>query len=494
MRLFTLIALVLNLFLANKVLAQSYYVRISGDVSTRVADLAFAERNSTLYKDKIAAYNVVQSNGDEDMGLVCLDAGQASLWSYQFHDLNGHILKVKRVFPTDNTSGIYILAERKDPVTSLITPIILELDVSGLLINTYLLPALPFSMQYVEVFDFYFDYTGTIRILCSAIHTASGNKYIVEAICNPGALSTYFTIYNLQDNFTVINGLFYIKRYHHGAEMMGSLSFYGMGTRLGRMVGFAFYRAVGSSTHQFQIYYFSGSRQISGIVANGADANIFGDDVITFAISGESPEFCLLQKTGLSGTNWQRHYKPDLGDGIMVSTGRGTHGIKGTSGPNGDLDYFIGNVVSNQNYTGPIVLMFNHNNGDLYTSSEYLFSNQQPTLGYPNFAEYNDSYFFISDRYLPVNGFKLSQGPFNIDPLQCTMHRAFTEVPDLIIEETPTINYDHTPLYSMAPIDLAQLVVPVDILPECDMEHRVNYYVQALPKKPLHLKAQGAVK
>jgi hypothetical protein len=65
-----LISIALLQFFLFNVSAQNNYVQFTGDVDTRVADIA----HSALFTDtKLIAYSVEQTNGNKDIGLVAVD-------------------------------------------------------------------------------------------------------------------------------------------------------------------------------------------------------------------------------------------------------------------------------------------------------------------------------------------------------------------------------------------------------------------------------------
>lgn len=189
--LFAIAFLQLSSFFAR---AQNYYVQVTGDIQTQVADIAQATQ---MHGTKMIAFNTIQVNGDEDMHLLAVTYSNVVVMSSQFH-LQGYKLAAKKILP----EGQFVLVEKTDiTAPQNVRPVILELDPSsGATVTVQEMPVLPSPYSYLSVYDIVKDVvTNELRILCTA--TDGINTHIFELHYNTSTYQCSFTRYTPRSLF-----------------------------------------------------------------------------------------------------------------------------------------------------------------------------------------------------------------------------------------------------------------------------------------------------
>lgn len=452
--------------------AQNYYVQITGDRETRVADIC---GTSTINKFQLIAYNVVQNNGDIGCGVIGVDASFSLLFSKQY-SLLGYGLRVIKIMPVENPSNIYILASKISLITGkIVAPIVIVYDLNqNAMISSFELPQLPNGYSFEGVYDIEENkFTNQLRVLCTGV-TVNGNPDvdIFEGYVDPGFSVCRYKRYSPIVEFTEIDFISFVRNYHESVEINGETSIYGMARQSGLRKGFIIYRGINQLSYDFELYQLSQAQDLGGFIVNGNSPGTSSDFTFTMILTaGESishPFFAIQQKASLITTNWQRFYQASDGGNFNVSRGRGGHGVKGIK-----IDYFPGYTFNSNNHPGVTILRYDPTNGQIYDSPEYQFLSTDLKIGYPNFCRYSE-YFFLADRYVPQNGFKIGVGDTNQDFVDCTNQIEFREMTGILFENLQNLSVDSYNWETVSGILVEEDPVQALLIPECDIEHRDN--------------------
>ena len=463
--LITIVLLQTFLFNAN---AQNNYVQFTGDVDTRVADIA--ESGFLTTAAKLTAYSVELNGGNKDLGLVKVNYSNVLQMSSQFH-YNNMDLYAKKVLP----GGEYILAERVDHTARHFKrPVIIKINSStGTLVYAVELPNVPFPYVYTSILDFVQDNTSAgLRILCNG--NGNSTNCIFEVLFNTTTFQCTFLRYDPQQAMNEIQFLGYIKHYHNSEDMLGELSFYGTAIMSsGNRKGFIYFKDY-NVPYVFQTYQFSNS-QLIGFMVNGTSSGGSIPNIITMAMTShlDPSNICIQQKVGLSTLVWRKFYHTQDLNAFYFGYGRGGHGVKGYSTSN-TIDYFIGtheNLFATPKVT---VLRYEASNGTIQPSPQFNFTNTDNKTSWPNFTDDpSQPYYFVVDRYNHANGFKMADANSTDDNTACTDPISFVEVTGDLDEQNVVMDItDYPTPVASTTISLIRTEITTNIIPECNTEQR----------------------
>ncbi len=465
----------LQLAVALTASAQNFYVKISGDQGTRIADHASWQQGPIAQDHTLEAYNLKLAGTDNAVGLMrfLAPAGMHSWATHYRLNVAQEKVMARRILTPEHNRDLHVIGERYDASGSTVkSAVILEYDqFSGLLLSAYELPALPLRYQLLRVFDVITELGApdSMRILC--LVSDGRGQSIMELKYNKIS-HTYtaknFKPYNLNPDRYL--SAYYIRTYHYGAANLGEVSFYGLATYGSRDLAYCY------TENKFETYDPQSSRRkgsVTGVQMNGSYGVGGTLNRIDMAFIDSDGNLCIQQKDGPIPPNWRRFYAVPGGK-FEMGYGRDGHGTK----QGGGMDYFMAAIhLSNDvNPEGHVTsLHYNALNGNLDWPNVYNFSGIGVLRGggFPNTT--NDpgyDYTFIADRFNLLNGFKFGTGNATTR-MRCTETVNVNEFSAPLKEVQDTVrilNYRSLPAQ---PIDMVAVNdITVSIVPECNTEQR----------------------
>lgn len=456
--------------------AQNYYLKISGDVSTHIADHASWEQGSTQNFESIEAYNLGLGNGDNGVGVMRFSRLAAGITFANHHKLNSTSEQVfARKLLVAGSNGINVLCEKTDSLGVMKSAVLLQYSLTGGLIDAYELPALPDGFNFVHIFDVVSASTisppdslnGRIRILGTASNEEG--EVIIELIYNTTTHQYYVKQYKAAhlapDEY---KSVYYIRGYHYGRFMLGDLSFYGLGGHKNEPQAAFVY-----SENKYERYRFfsaTGADLVSGVQMNASLGGSGSGLRIDMAFTDADGGITVQQKDGLTTLNWRRAYV-FLGEGkFRLGWGRDGHYTK-QAGDN--MDYFMVNTIPRRTTPDGFAssLHYDATNGTMEWPKIYNLSGISTFegIGFPN--EVYDppfDYTFIANRRELRNGFRLVTSNAATYHPACSETLELKEVVSSLKEETDELLTQTSGLFDALPVNMVTVPrIRVEVIKEC---------------------------
>ncbi len=463
----------LQLAAALTATAQNYYVKISGDQGTRIADHGSWQQGPLLHDQSLETYNLRLAGNDNAVGMMLFfGPGGTITWASHYR-LNSATDRVtaRRILTPEFPRDLHVIGEQYNGST-VKSAVILRYDLaSGHLLSARALPTLPSGYKLVRVFDVISELENqeSMRILC--LVSDGSAQTIMELIYNkPGNSYTIKNYKPLDLSPDRYRSAYYVRAYHYSAANLGKVSFYGLATYGDRDLAYCY------AEDKFEVYEPQSARGKSGATGVQMNGSYGADGVrrrIDMAFVDLDGNLCLQQKDEQNTLNWRRFYY--VADATFeMGFGRDGHGVK----QGGGKDYFMAatHFSSDAGSEGHVTsLHYNALNGDLDKLNVFNFSGVgvQKGGGFPNTTDdpgYN--YTFIADRFDMVNGFKFGTGNA-ASGVACTKPVTVKEQRGVLKESKGEVHVGTFGPYRAQAIDMVAVNdISVAAIPECNTEQR----------------------
>ncbi len=455
--------------------AQNYYIKISGDHGTRVADHSSWEQGAINFDESLEAYNIEVSGGGNGVGLMRFySPGGTYSWAVH-HRLNAapEEVEARRILTPQYNNKLYLIGEKYGAGTR--SAVVLQYDVStGQLTAANELPALPQGYTLIRVYDVISepDFQNRMRILC---RVSDGSAETVMELLYDANTNTYRAKNYKPDNIAPDRyaSAYYVRAYHYGNFNLGDISFYGLATYSNERVAYCYAE---SKYEMYQLASAGGEKGITGVQMNGSYGANGSHRRIDMAFIDREGGLCMQQKDEQTTLNWRRFYQLPKGARFEMGYGRDGHGTKAGGG----MDYFMAatHFPGDANTDGHVTsLHYNAFNGDLNKPNVYNLSGigVQKGGGFPN-TTYDplNKYTFIADRFNRLNGFKFGISDASNDgEIPCTKPVSVKEIKNELHEKMDDLHIEEFGPFEAHPIDMAEVSdITVDIVEECNTEQR----------------------
>ncbi|PSK89530.1 hypothetical protein [Taibaiella chishuiensis] len=455
--------------------AQNYYVKIGGDLGTRVADHASWEQGPINQDESLEAYNIQISGGYNAVGLMRFYSPTGS-YSWATHHQSGlrNLVMARRILTPTSGNTVYVAGEQLNASGRVTGAVVLQYDLlNGQLIAAKELATFPLGYTLLRVFDVTAEpgFPDKMRILCLVQN--NGIQTVTELLYDAGAgtygIKKYKPANLAPERYT---SAYYIKAYHYSALNLGDIAFYGMASFENESVGYCY------AANKFEIYNLSSVKAalgVTGIQMNGSYGGNGLTGRIDMAFTDMDGGLCIQQKDDMNPANWTRSYQvPDVK--LALGYGRNGHGTK----EGGGMNYFMAATYLSDDVkaTGYVTsLHYNTANGDLTKPYRYNMSGIgiQRDGGFPNttYDPYTN-YSFIADRFNQLNGFKLGvSNASTVGNIACTEQTALTELSNKLTERGDDMTVEEFGVYTATPITMKPINdIEVKIIEECNVEQR----------------------
>ncbi len=464
----------LQLVAALTATAQNYYVKISGDQGTRIADHGSWQLGPVIEDHSLEAYNLRLAGNDNAVGLMRFSGFYGNyFWATHYrHKKTPNRIMARRILTPEYPTDLHVIGELYEG-SSIKSAVVLEYELgTGRLLSSYELPTLPGGYQLVRVFDVISDFDERDKIRILSLVSDGRTQTIMELIYSKAGNAYTIKHYKLLElNPDRYRSAYYVRAYHYGAANLGKTSFYGLATYGDRDLAYCY------AEDKFEVYEPQSSRGrggVTGVQMNGS----YGPDGlrrrIDMAFVDDDGNLCIQQKDEQNNIpNWRRFYYVD-DVRFEMGYGRDGHGVK----QGGGMDYFMATAHFNSdvNTDGRVTgLHYNALNGDMEKFYLYNFSGVgvQKGGGFPNTV--NDpghNYTFIADRFNMVNGFKFGTGNAASD-MSCTKPSPIKERRGVLNERKGQVRIETFDVYRAQPFEMVPVEdITVDIIRECNTEQR----------------------
>ncbi|PSK89529.1 hypothetical protein [Taibaiella chishuiensis] len=455
--------------------AQNYYIKLTGDHGTRVADHGAWEQGIPAnFDESIEAYNVEVSGGGNGIGLMRFN-GPAGTYSWAVHHrLNAapEEVEARRILTPQYNNMLYVIGEKYGIGPK--SAVVLQYDASnGHLTAANHLPALPQGYSLIRVYDVISepDFQNRMRILC---RVSDGSAESIMELLYDASSNTYRVKNYKPDNIAPDRyaSAYYVRAYHYGNFNLGDVSFYGLATYSNERVAYCYTE---NKYEMYQLQSLTGAKGIFGVQMNGSYGADGTHRRIDMAFIDRDGALCMQQKDELTTLNWRRFYQLPRGSKFEMGYGRDGHGTK----QGGGMDYFMATThfPGDANSDGHVTsLHYDAFNGNLNKPNVYNLSGigVQKDGGFPNTTyDPHNRYTFIADRFNRLNGFKFGISNASYDgEIPCTKPVSFREFKNDLSEKLDDMHIEEYGPFDAESIEMAEAEITVDIVEECNVEQR----------------------
>lgn len=462
--------------------AQNYYIKISGDKGTHVADHAGWENGPVALNETLETYNLDLPSGDKSVGLMRFYSPTGSMAFASHYRLNSapeQVIAKKILMPVFNNE-LFVIGEKLASNGSVKSAVALLYDKNtGVLLKSNELPFLPDGYAFRHVYDVIeeVDQPNIMRILC--IVEKEGKESIMELIYNANTnlykIKRYDPVNVAPDKYLSV---YYVRAYHYSEFNLGKISFYGMGVFKGKTVGYCY---LDGKYQRYHLYSAHAIEEVTGIQMNGS----YGPDGsklrIDMAFVDAEGDLCIQQKDNMGSANWRRFYRMPEAP-LRMGWGRDGHGTK----QGGGMSYFIGTAKINGGAPDGQITGLNYDaaNGNMAKAHVYNLSGigVNKDGGFPN-TTYDPGYdfTFIADRYKQENGFKIGVGdPAGDAEKFCAKPAELKEVRNTLKEEKDDVKVSNYELFEAKEIEMVAVPIEVSVVEECKTEQRPSAQQQGI--------------
>jgi hypothetical protein len=456
---------------------QNYYVKITGDQYTRIADHAIWEQGPPNLDESLEAYNLSLPQGLNAIGTMRFHAATGSMTyakHYRLNNASEQVVARKILLHGVDNSTFFVIGEKVKSGVVISGAVLYYNRLTGNLDKSWELPALPSGYEFLHIYDAFMElgFNNQMRILCTI--KKGSTQAVVELLFN--IVSGQYKVRQYKPARRALNqysSVYYLRTNHYGMTMMGGTpSFYGMGISDEKPVAFCYSN---NRYEEYRLFSALGREEITGVQMNGSAGFSGNQHQIDMAFTDAEGDICIQQKHDMTTVNW-RHFYHLTGGKLRLSMGRDGHGTKGGSG----MHYFIA-TAEHQYINDPsghiTTLHYNAFNGamsrpNVWNRSGIGINNGG---GFPNCAnDPGDNYTFIADRFNQKNGFKFGTGnAFDTTGMPCTEQYELKEANNTLKEFPDQMNVENHGSYNALPLNmLAVADIRVEVIEECSDQQR----------------------